>query len=315
MLLIPSVNFQRGFTELMDFAWGSAAALWNFRWQVAGFQDAGTNIRLNQVAERFLSGSGIPYWNLRPGFLARSWEQDQRELAHTFLVNLIALFEGWTVDVVSKFPHVAHPESIRTQLQFPSRGNYGRRFDGISEAMAKLSVRPSKLMRTSFYPTLAGQPKYSGNHLDELLAVFRYFKEIRNSRIHSGGICHPELEKSSQAIAPLTARSLGIRSLPQLPAYRTGDATHLKFEEVLFVCDLVLRVVATIDAELSLTQEGEEDLASRWSEAHPRPILQFLHDYHGWRTTLRNLLVAASLPVTSDEDALRSWLKARGFVR
>src|SRR5918996_5511332 len=93
MLLVPSVNFQREFTELMDFAWGSAAALWNFRWQVTGFQEALPNARFDQVAERFLSGSGIPYWQLRPGYLARSWEKDQRELAHSFLVNLIALFE------------------------------------------------------------------------------------------------------------------------------------------------------------------------------------------------------------------------------
>ena len=85
MLFVASVGFQGSFTSLANFSWGSAAALWNFRWQVEGFRGAVDGVNQGDLADRFLSGSGIDSWNVRPGFLQQGWEDDQQQLARSML--------------------------------------------------------------------------------------------------------------------------------------------------------------------------------------------------------------------------------------
>jgi hypothetical protein len=46
----------------------------------------------------------------------------------------------------------------------------------------------SPTMAAAITPALRARPDYRGKELDDLLLVYRYFKEARNSLVHGGGV-------------------------------------------------------------------------------------------------------------------------------
>ena len=49
--------------------------------------------------------------------------------------------------------------------------------------MTKLN---SAVMAVAITPSLRARPDYRGTELDELLLIYRYFKEARNALVHGG---------------------------------------------------------------------------------------------------------------------------------
>jgi len=58
LLLLTSKQVARRLTEVFDFVWPTATAIWNLRWQVAGYVSASPAATESKLAGRFVAGSG-----------------------------------------------------------------------------------------------------------------------------------------------------------------------------------------------------------------------------------------------------------------
>ena len=82
-------------SDLFDFVWPTAVALWNLRWQVQGFAGTKTHVTKAELHGRFVLGSGVHSANIARACLDTTWEEHQGQFAKFLLIDLFALYEGW----------------------------------------------------------------------------------------------------------------------------------------------------------------------------------------------------------------------------
>lgn len=76
---------------------------------------------------------------------------------------------------------------------------------------------------------------------------------MRNSIIHNGSLCSPALHSEinyylNNVTNPL---DLNVKQLPNIVALNTGDSVDLDLFDVVGFSDIVIKMISTIDAELS----------------------------------------------------------------
>ncbi|MFZ5551402.1 MAG: hypothetical protein ACOZJX_22095 [Pseudomonadota bacterium] len=248
-------------TETFDFVWGTATAQWNLRWQVDGFIRANPTATDDDLKSRFALGSGIRGANLRRSCLSTTWEAQQEMFARILVVEFCALFEAWiegTLEATGQDPR--HSKS----LQFPSMNG-----QGVTAALAALLTNRSPELEHSVYPVLLTNRKNAIAKLENLLRCYRYFKECRNAVVHRGGVSSQRSVDASASFAAETTQTLGVTEVPKhFPIAAVGDPVRLSLRGVVGFGEIVLKLVTTLDAELSRTIEAEAVLAERWIETH-----------------------------------------------
>lgn len=247
--------------QLFDFIHTSSVALWNLRWQVQGFVGVRPDAGAEEISGRFSSGANIRANNLKGTCIETSWEDQLDQFAQIISANLIAMYEGWAEELMPKF---GDPRLV-SQVQWPSRGNYGRLSDGVREALKQArSGGVSAEMEKAFFPICSASRKYSLVHLDPLLAMYRYHKEVRNSLMHRGGVANDVAEDAWRNASTLTRADIGLRSSPYLTKLTDGMMIKTNIGEAIQLSDVLLRIVSTIDAELCFTDFAEQAFLGDW---------------------------------------------------
>ena len=93
-------NAHRQITRLFDFIWPTATAMWDLRWQVAGYLAVAPNTTKAQLDGRFAEGSNISGANLKRACVEHTWEEQKELFARIVLVNSISIYEGWIEEVL-----------------------------------------------------------------------------------------------------------------------------------------------------------------------------------------------------------------------
>src|SRR5260370_397989 len=88
-------NAHQQITEIYDFVWPTAAAMWNLRWQVAGYLQIVPTATVPQLNARFTEGAAIHGANLRRACVEHTWDQQTEAFGRIVLTNTIAIYEGW----------------------------------------------------------------------------------------------------------------------------------------------------------------------------------------------------------------------------
>jgi hypothetical protein len=249
-------------TELFDFVWPTAAAMWNLRWQVDGYLRAHSTATDEQLLSRFVSGSDIRGANLRKACIANSWSSQQELFAKFILFELCSLYEGWADSAIEELS--ATPLRNR-DFQFPDSGG------GIPNAISALPH--SSAMINSIYPSLRTNRRNSAGSLDSLLWCYRYFKECRNCIIHSNSIASTNAVAAFGRLAGMSAVTLGLTEVPEHNPLTLGHRIRLKLRGVVGFGEVVLRLMTTFDAELAKTDYGERLLVERWKRKYGRRSL------------------------------------------
>jgi hypothetical protein len=117
LFLLTSQRAATRLTEIFDFVWPTATAIWNLRWQVAGLVNAVPNISEQELAGRFVAGSGIHGANIRRACTKLSWSDQQQEFSRFLLFEICALYETWCEGTLEELG--ASPE-ISKEFQFPT---------------------------------------------------------------------------------------------------------------------------------------------------------------------------------------------------
>jgi hypothetical protein len=307
--LFPATNdFREEYTRMMQFAGGAAGAIWNLRWQVAGYTAVSPRATKAELAGRFLAGSGVEGVDLRRVCLDTPWDEQLRELAKLLLLNICSYYEGWADGVAA---HFSSPKTRAKELQFPPIRGPHVSPRGITDAIATMSAHPSGPMAAS-YGYLQGQRRFSGPQLAALLEVYRVFKEARNCVVHENGRASQLLVDVAANAAQLNASDLGMKAVPEYATPVLGKPYEVTYRGVIGLCDLVLRVVATVDAILATTDEGGSIVTGRWRDSHGRRMLTA--DPVKRRSTVRTFLDAMGFPRPTPADGLIALLRSEGLL-
>ncbi|MEJ7791998.1 MAG: hypothetical protein WKF65_08525 [Gaiellaceae bacterium] len=259
-----TANYRVQHVALFDFVHGTTAALWHTRWQVRGYIEAVPDATAADLEARFVLGSGIRGANVKRTFLEQTWDEQRAEVARIVLINSVALYEGWLASVTRRFSGGAWAD----ELQFHSKGVQGRKARGVRDALAGMTKQKSPTMLSDLTPLLRAQPQYRGPELDDLLLIYRYFKEVRNALVHAGGLGTAQLVKAHQDLHEVTTKSARLKEIPEHSAPAAEQPVELSLRGVIGLTAVVIHLVMTIDAELSQTHVAENEFLQRFRERY-----------------------------------------------
>lgn len=293
-------------TEVFDFVWPTAAAMWNLRWQVDGFLRANPEAPDETLLNRFVLGSGIRGANLKRSCIDSSWDLQQEQFAKFLLIEFCALYEAWIDEVLNE---IGQSNGASKQLQFPTNGTYG-----VRNALATLQTTISPELETAIYPSLQTNRKYSLAQLDELLICYRYFKECRNVLVHNGGIATQRAADAYAAYALLTKAALGVTEVPaHYPILAQNDRVKLSLRGVAGFGEIILKLVSTLDIEISKSIHAERILKDRWIAVNGKG-----RDIPGKtesrRTAIIRLIRKLDLPTPQSPETLLPLLKRNSLI-
>lgn len=306
LLLLTSKQVARRLTEVFDFVWPTAAAIWNLRWQVAGYVSASPAATESELAGRFVAGSGIRGANLRRSCIDSSWEDQQQEFARFLLFEFCSLYEAWCEGTLKELGATA---SLSKHLQFPTTFTNSAPSRGLRHAVNSILQGGSQIMAESIYPSIARNKKNSPLHIEQLLICYRYFKEARNSLVHAGGSTSNHFSSAEAAYTQLTPEQVGLKEVPLIYGHTAGSPIKINLRGVVGFGDIVLRLVSTLDAEFSKSVGAEQALLSRWRTCHGGSAVQVSANQKLCHERIKRLVRKLDLPTPAVTANFETWLR------
>jgi hypothetical protein len=312
LYFLPSKEIATRVTEIFDFVWPTATAIWNLRWQVQGLVGVRPSITEAELRGRFVDGSGIRGANLKRSCIDTTWEVQQEQFAKFLLFEFCALYETWC-EIIST--HLALAKNTSKHLQFPSSTDKSRHAKSIEKFFSQTENHQSPIFSNSIQSTLASNKKYSPNHIQELLACYRYFKELRNCLIHGSSGALDKLITQEQIYSKLSAAELGLTQRPEYIALSSSTTPTLSLRGVVGFGEVVLRLVCTLDIHLAGTSYAESEFKSRWKVANGATAIPVsTPDANKRKIRIGVLTKKLGLPAPHITQDFADWLKAEKLI-
>jgi hypothetical protein len=253
-------------TRLWDFISPTIVAMWNLRWQVQGFLKVRPESTQQELVQRFALGSSIRGNEIKRACVDISWEEQQARFAAILLTNTIAIFEDFLDGLVGlTITNETQARRTAKALQFPVAAG-GRNHQHGYAAMGA----PVPAFSGVFSSGTALGRWYSGTHVENLLRCYRFFKEVRNAGIHNGGRATSELMQAYAAFQPVaTVAQLGVKEVPRHVAPVLGQVIRPDLRGTYAFSDVVLRLIATYDRDLSDRNGAILDVDQRLGKISP----------------------------------------------
>jgi len=304
--------------DVFSFIWASYAGLRELWWQVRGFHHEFPELPVSEMEKKFLSGLPMPGGiDIKNMCLNTSWAQHEQEFAKWLLFEACTLYEGWVekvcYDVFSAQTYEQHSKG----LQFPQGINKKGKPVGFQVVVAQANTKTSPLMITEFLPTLKASKLNCWPTVNEHLTAYRYFKECRNSFIHSEGrttqdiIDWLEKVKNHQEATPNL-----FRHQFSLPKQIMGQRIQLNLRDCILFATLVRKLICTFDAALCVTVTSEKLLEQRlrtlvstnpkWTNlpGDPTKRAQRVH----------RILSASRIPEPSNLSNVMTWMHSKHII-
>lgn len=297
-------------TELFNFVWPTAAAIWHTRGAIESYVAGNPGVGAAAVTAKFTDGSGIHgAGNLKRIICEQSWETQQERLARVLLVDVCAVYESWLSMILADLG--AGSRDRETELQSPTDATGSA---GVWACIRNLTALESSVLDSAFGAALRSSRKNKKAHLDNLLRCYRYFKECRNSIVHRGAIGNQKAVDAYQEFSAVaTPTSLGIKEVPAHEVITLGSPVRLRLRGVVGLSDIVVRMIHTIDAELCRSARSEVYLLHRWKKCHgSRKLLSA--DPVRRRRQVTKLCGALNLPAPTNHVAFEGWLREKRLV-
>lgn len=262
-----SNNLHNEIVGLNDFALPMCTALWNFRQTVAGEITKSQNIKAEELSKKYNTAPGARGTpNLLTAFRDMTWSDHLHNISELYLIGIISIYEYWCEEITD----ILGRSDLAIKLQFPTNPTAT---NGVRHAINELTKSQSTAICSTIYPSIINSKKYSLASLDNLLLCFRYFKELRNSLLHRGKLCDGKLWGAQSAFAPVANNtSLGMDFTPRHSIVKIGDPVQLDLHGVLGFTEVILRIVTTLDSELSRSKSAETHLLQRLKAAPNLPL-------------------------------------------
>ena len=295
-------------TELFDFLWPTAAAMWNLRWQVDGYLRVRPQATVHELSNRFVIGSEIHGANIKKACVDLTWEQQQENFAKFLLINIFALYESHLSRLLDDLN--CSSRALEKQFQFPTTIDVTGNKRGIWNAIETITSSESTMLKNGFYAQLAGHSKNSKAILDNLLKCYRYFKECRNTFAHNGCIAGQNTVSAySEFVAVATETDLGVSEVPQHAPIIQGAPVRLMIRGVVGLSDIIRKIIITIDAELSRSQEAERIFKRYWLGKY-KSRYNLKTDATRCRKQIKRLISGLNLPKPESTNEFETFLRS-----
>ena len=295
------------FANLFDFVWPTAAALWNLRWQVRGFRAELPDATIQQLSDRFVSGSGIHGSNLTRACLDTTWDNQKHNFSSIILINAFAIYEYWADQILVC---VGEDDGKGKCLQF---NNSASANSGLQGTLLTLCATESETLKKAYYPIYVKSKKYSFGKISNLLDCYRYFKELRNSIAHNAGIASEKAEMAYNKFSLVSDKaSLGMSEELEHDPIRKGDKVHFRLRGVVGFCDILFRIMITVDAELSRSSKSEGYFEQTFKERKSHITLSSASEKRD--AQVNKICRAAGFPSPHDISAVTSFLLSKRII-
>lgn len=247
-------------------------------------------------------------------YLEQTWENQQERFAKILLTNLFAIFEGWLEDIKTT---LNISDVLVKALAKTTRYANGIAEDGVFRSIQQIQSNTSSALTNAFYTHLTTNSKYSLGHLDNLLKCYKFFKESRNCVIHNGGRVDTRVMdayNSFQSVASIS--DLGVNEVPIHIVPSLGAPVEFNLRGVVGFGDVLIRIMVTIDAELSTTESAETELISRCREwATQNPGNRTFRDRQlSLERRARSLLSSCEFPRAANVNGIQTLLRSQGII-
>ena len=311
-------SVDRRLGDTFGFVWASYAGLRELWWQVRGFHSQFPQLHIDEVKSKFLSGLTLPGGiDLRRTCLETDWSQHEDEFAKWILFESCTLYEAWAEKVCSQVFSASVAETHAKNLQFPTGQNKKGHRTGYRNAVDAANATTSTLMTTQFFPKLSTTKLNRWATIEDQLIAYRYFKECRNSIIHSDGVADQDLvDLHTDLLASQAKNPSPFRHAFALPAPAVGVAIPLLIKDCVLFATVVRLLICTFDAALSVSSSNELSLKDRLKAARARsPALLNLPADPAKRTQrVKRILAAARVPEPVSIAAVEAWMVTNQII-
>lgn len=304
---------------MFGFVWASYAGFRELWWQVRGFRDQFPDLHIDQVKTKFLSGLPLPGGiDLARMCLNREWKAHEQEFSKWILFEACALYEGWAEKVCSDIFPAAQADRHAKNLQFPTGTNKVGNPTGFSLTIREANVSTSPLIVAEFFPTLKASKLNRWPTVEEHLIAYRFFKECRNSIIHSDGLADQALVDARALLVTTQAGpSKPFRHTFVLPPLLVGSPIELNIKDCVLFATVVRLLICTFDAALCVSHAGEAILERRLRSIRTKKgaFANLPGDPTKREQRIRRLIAAARIPVPLNVANVDRWMAQQGIVR
>lgn len=305
-------SVDRRLGDTFGFVWASYAGLRELWWQVRGFHSQFPDLHIDGIKAKFLSGLTLPGGiDLRRTCLDTNWAVHEGEFAKWILFESCTLYEGWAEKVCSELFTAVAAEKHTKELQFPTGTTKKGQRSGFRNAIDAANVAPSTLMKTEFFPKLSSSKLNRWTSIEEHLLAYRYFKECRNSIIHSDGIADQDLvDLHATLLASQSSSAAPFRKAFALPPPNRGTVIPIHLNDCILFATVVRLLICTFDAALCVAGTNERSLEVRLRAARSQnPAFTSLPGDPTKRTQrVRRLLAAARVPEPVSVANVEAWM-------
>ena len=261
-----------------------------------------------QLNSRFTEGAKIHGANLRRACIQHTWDEQKEAFARLVLVNTFAIYEGWIEKVLTDLGRNTKP--LLKGLQFPEDPAGG---GGVRTAITDITAIESPL-KENFYAPLCSGRHYSFAHIDQLMLCYRFFKELVNCEMHGGGIADQGLVDAFNAFSAVAScAALGVSEVPNHHPAALDVKTRVSLRGVVGFSNIVLKLIATLDAELSRSQDAEKAFLAKWKLAHSHR-LQLPANPGKRGVRIKRHSTEAGFPRPRQPGQLADWMKSKGLA-
>lgn len=312
--------------RMFNFTWASYLGLRELWWQVKGYSTTYPNLNAKQLESKFVGGLALPGGiDFKQIMLETTWEEHERAFAKSILFEACTMYEGWLEAVCGEVfsdPKIA--KNAADQLQFPlghQNGKPGKPWD-FATAILKVNTSISPMMKAEFFGRLKLNGLNCWYHFDDYLTAYRYFKECRNSFIHSSGRVNDRVVEQHALLAQLQSCT----KIPLMPTFNhpfrheaqhLGNRIQLDLHDCKLFATIVQRMIVTLDAAFSVHSTCEEILRrsaheyvvqnkSKWKNLSSAPGKRL--------PKVKGLLVGAGFPLPINISAVDAWLTAQRII-
>ena len=304
--------------DVFSFIWGSYAGLRELWWQVRGFKTQFPDLHVSELKNKFLGGmstpGGIDFQRL---FINTDWPDHEKEFAKWILFDVCTLYEGWAEKVCGDIYSVSTYEKHAKALQFPSGIRPNGRVIGYPVAVNQANSSVSSLMKAELFPTLKNSHLNCWLSINEYLVAYRYFKECRNSFIHSDGYATQEvIDRYDELTAIQSVSPSPFRHPFSLPVQSLGKKIELDIKDCILFSTIVRKLICTFDAALCVSSASEAILEQRiralvsnnpkWNNLPNDPAKR--------EQRIHRILSASKIPEPMCFSNMMTWMQTKGII-
>lgn len=304
--------------DIFSFIWGSYAGLRELWWQVRGFKSQFPGLHVSEIENKFLAGLPIPGGiDIQRLFVNTDWAEHEKEFSRWILFDVCTLYEGWAEKVCKDIFASSSFERNAKAIQFPSGVRPNGQPSGYTVAVNEANASVSNLMKNEFLPTLKKSYLNCWPFIDQNLVAYRFFKECRNSFIHSEGVVTQDiLNRHADLVAIQSSTPSPFRHKFILPNQTLGQDIELNIKDCINFSTVVRKLLCTFDAAFSVSIASESILEQR--------IRSLISNNPKWKNLpvdpakreqrVHRMLAASKIPEPQNFANIMTWMQSKGLI-